>query len=124
MPDEPTAMDLLDPAPAPPEPDPPAEPPKPKRHVPGPIERKVRAELRNFPAEHRDGAIAAVAVRLAMEMDAGVVLGRDAAGHGREIRMCMVQLREWAPGGDAETGTDEVRRKREERLSRNNAVPG
>lgn len=73
-------------------------------------------DLRPLPDGLRKGGIAAAAIRLAMELDAGIVIGRDAAGHGREIRMCIAQLREWAPGSASEDLTDEVRARRERNL--------
>lgn len=107
---QPTEMDRLDPAPPPP------PPPRPPRRRAGPVELAVQRDLKTLPAEHRRGAIATAALRLAMELDAGVVLGRDAAGHVREIRQCVVQLRDWAPGSQAGDSTDEARDKRERRL--------
>jgi hypothetical protein len=76
----------------------------------------VAHDLVPLPEHLRKGGVAAAALRLAMEMDAGVVLGRDAAGHAREIRQCITALREWAPGAAADDKTDEVRDRRERRL--------
>ena len=81
------------------------------------MELAVAARLRTLPGELRKGPVAACMVRLARELDAGIVIGRDAAGHAREIRMCETQLREWAPGTAAGDSTDEVRERRERRLA-------
>lgn len=74
-------------------------------------------DLARFPDDLRTGGIAAAALQLAHELDAGIVLGRDAAGHAREIRMCITQLTEFAPGEVKGDSTDEVRARRERRLA-------
>lgn len=133
LPEAPSAMDLLDPAPyLPPEPPPSQadeslirgieerQQDRPKRNAPrrkGPVELAVLRDLKAFPDDLRQGGIAAAALRMAMELDAGIVLGRDAAGHAREIRQCLVQLREFAPGEVRGDATDEIRERREKRLA-------
>jgi hypothetical protein len=82
----------------------------------GPVETAVCHDLGPLPDYLRKGGVAAAAVRLAAELDMGVVTGRDAAGHAREIRQCLTALREWAPGAAADDHTDEVRARRERRL--------
>ena len=73
-------------------------------------------DLAPLPEYLRKGGVAAAALRLAMELDTGIVAGRDAAGHAREIRQCITALREWAPGAAADDKTDEARGRRERRL--------
>lgn len=83
---------------------------------PGPIALAVERDLAGYPPELAGGAIAATALRLAFELDSGIVMGRDAAGHSREIRLAMQALRELAPVGDSGDQTDEIRARRERRL--------
>jgi hypothetical protein len=114
----PTALDRLDPAPVSsgrPE-DPLPSPPGEKPYRPGYIERAVMADLRNFPDEFAKGAIGASARRLARELDMGIVVGRDAAGHAREIRQAVTTLRELAPGERKGDATDDLRARREARM--------
>jgi hypothetical protein len=111
---QPSALDMLDPAPVPVAG--PPSPPKPKPYRPGVIEQAVMADLRNFPDEFAKGAIAASARRLARELDMGMVIGRDAAGHAREIRQAITTLREMAPGERKGDATDDLRARREARM--------
>jgi hypothetical protein len=114
---QPTALDILDPAPVPAvSPDDAPLPPKPKPYRPGTIEQAVMADLRNFPEEFAKGAIGASARRLARELDMGLVVGRDAAGHAREIRQAITTLREMAPGERKGDATDDLRARREARM--------
>lgn len=105
-------MDRLDPHPVPAAPAPPESP---ERHI-GDVEEAVQRDLSHLPDDLRRGGIAATALRLAQDLDRGLVTGRDAAGHGREIRMCLAQLRDWAPGENKGDQTDEVRQRREQRM--------
>lgn len=114
---EPTALDLLDPAPAQPEPDIAAPPPRPRRRRKGPIEQAVGRDLALLPADLRRGGIATSALRLARELDSMIVVGRDAAGHAREIRQCLMTLREISPGEKKGDKTDELGARREARLA-------
>lgn len=107
--------------PVPPQPDPPVPPPVRRRHRAGPVEISVNRDLRKLPEDLRKGAIAASVIRLARELDAGIVMGRDAAGHAREIRLSVLTLRELAPAGEKGDQTDEVRARRERRLSQEEA---
>jgi hypothetical protein len=114
---QPSALDMLDPAPVPVTgPPQPPSPPKAKPYRPGVIEQAVMADLRNFPDEFARGAIAASARRLARELDTGMVIGRDAAGHAREIRQAITTLREMAPGERKGDATDDLRARREARM--------
>jgi hypothetical protein len=116
---QPSALDMLDPAPVPvAEPVPPGRepPPPPEPYQPGFIEQAVMADLLNFPAEFARGAIAASALRLARELDMGLVVGRDAAGHAREIRQSITTLREMSPGERQGDKTDDLRTRREARM--------
>jgi hypothetical protein len=97
-------------------PQPPAAQPQRQRRRKGPIEQAVAHDLAPLPEYLRKGGVAAAALRLATELDMGVVMGRDAAGHAREIRQCLTVLREWAPGAAADDKTDEARGRRERRL--------
>lgn len=107
-------LDRLDPAPrerlAPP------GPPRPRRKV-GTVERAVRAELKVLPDDLRKGGIAAVIIELAQVMDLHVLDPRNQSGHAREIRQGLMTLREMAPGERKGDQTDEVRERRERRLT-------
>jgi hypothetical protein len=110
---EPTAMDTLDPQPAPAPP--PRRRPPPRRK--GANEKAVLEDLKALPADLRKGAIAAVALGLARDLDDGDMSARDKAGMYAQLRMAMVTLREIAPGEAKGDHTDEVRERRERRLS-------
>jgi hypothetical protein len=74
------------------------------------------ADLGQFSGESSKG-IAAATRRLAREMDMGMVIGRDAAGHAREIRQAITTLREMSPGERKGDATDDLRARREQRLA-------
>jgi hypothetical protein len=115
----PTAMDALDPAPvhpAPVHPAPARRRPPPRRR--GANETAVRRDLEALPPDLRKGAIAAVALGLARDLDEGGMTARDKAGMYAQLRMAMVTLREIAPGEAKGDHTDEVRERREKRLNR------
>jgi hypothetical protein len=119
--DGPSELDRLDPSPAAEAQPPdlaPLSKPRPKRRQIGALERAVREDLKRLPEDLARGGIAAAALRLATELDAGLVIGRDAASHAREMRQCLTQLRDWAPGASSEDKTDEVRARREARMRR------
>ena len=81
------------------------------------METALRADLARLPDGLRKGAIAASLIRLAAELDLGMVTGRDAAGHAREIRLGMLTLAELAPAGEKDDTTDRTRERRERRLA-------
>ena len=83
----------------------------------GPIESAVLSDLLEFPAKMRDGAVAVGALTCARVLDEGGLSPRDAAGYLREMRLSMAQLREMAPGEVKGDSTDEVRQRREKRLT-------
>jgi hypothetical protein len=68
--------------------------------------REMAVQLEEGALEPADAAVRlrALAGRLAGSMSA-----RDAAGAVREMRMCITQLREWNPGGEAGDATDAAR---------------
>ena len=109
-------LDRLDPAPVTAPPSPPPLP-KPRRQPVGPREKGVRHDLRLLPGELRKGGIAAGIIGLAQDLDRGFVIGRDAASHQREIRQGLTVLREQAPGDRKGDATDDLRERRERRLS-------
>lgn len=100
----PTELDRLDPAPRAP------------RRRRGPNETAVRRDLEALPEDLRKGAIAAVALGLARDLDEDGMTARDKAGMYAQLRMAMVTLREIAPGEAKGDSTDEVRARRERRL--------
>ncbi len=118
----PTALDVLDPAPAgPPAPEAPAPAApaaKPKPYRKGLVELGVQRDLAELPEKLRKGGTAAAVLQLARELDTHLVAGRDAAGHAREIRLALAQLAEMSPSGAKADTTDEVRARREQRLNR------
>jgi hypothetical protein len=103
--------------PAEPPPEQQPEPPKPPPRRKGPVELATARDLKALPAVMRTGALAATALMLARELDGLDMTARDTAGHARELRMHMTQLAEMAPGGTKGDATDEVRERRERRLS-------
>jgi hypothetical protein len=68
--------------------------------------RDMASQLEEGALEPADaaGRLRALAGRIAGSMSA-----RDAAGHAREMRMCITQLREWNPGGETGDATDAAR---------------
>jgi hypothetical protein len=101
-----TELDRLDPAPPPPK--------APRRNRK--IELAVGKDLRAMPAALRQSALAATALDLARDLDAGGMTPRDKAGHARELRMHMNDLTAMAPGERKGDATDEVRARRERRM--------
>jgi|SRR5580765_5255011 len=94
--------------------------PSPPRQQPrrkGPVELATVRDLRGLPPSMRQGALAATALKLACEIDTAALTARDLAGHARELRMHMTQLFDSAPGGAKGDATDEVRERREKRLT-------
>lgn len=89
---------------------------------PGKMEQGVQRDLDRFPAEIRDGAIAQVALYAARQLDglnnAFDLPARDAAAFLAQIRHCMVQLRDWAPGEVKDDATDVAQKNRDSRLLR------
>jgi hypothetical protein len=81
------------------------------------MEEAVKSDLAQLPPAMRGGAVAAVALWSAQQLDNGGLAPRDAAGFAREVRLAMAQLREMAPGDVKGDVTDEVRVRREKRLA-------
>lgn len=98
-----------------PAPVPPAARPAPRRK--GKVEIAVSRDLARMPDWMRKGGLAATALKLAAELDAGGIAPRDAAGYAREIRLCLAALADMAPGDARGDQTDEVRERRERRLA-------
>jgi hypothetical protein len=78
--------------------------------------KTVLDAMKRLPDDPDLHLIALGALVLARELDAGMVDGRDKAGHVREVRQCVTVLREMAPEKKAGSKTDELARKREERM--------
>ena len=83
--------------------DPPPRPRRPPRRKIGPEERGVRASLKLI--ARADPALAAQVIETAQEIDRGELLGRDRIAARGQIRQCIVQLREWNPGGETKDST-------------------
>jgi hypothetical protein len=83
----------------------------------GPLELAVMRDLRAMPDALRLSAIAASAINLAREIDTLDMTARDTAGHTRELRMCMTQLADLAPGERKGDSTDMLRERRERRMA-------
>jgi len=109
---EPSELDRLDPAPQ--IQLPPRRPPPRRR---GPQETAVLRDLRALPDDLRKGGVAAVALGLARDIDMDVMPSRDKTAAYAQLRMALVTLREIAPGEARGDHTDEVRERRERRLS-------
>jgi hypothetical protein len=110
----PSELDRLDPAPKAARP--PRAPRAPVRRK-GPAETAVLRDLRALPDDLRQGGIAAAALQLARALDAGDMSPRDLSATAAQLRMSLVTLREIAPGEAKGDHTDEVRERRERRLS-------
>lgn len=80
------------------------------------MEERVRHDLAKLPEDMRNGAVAGVALFCARVLDEGALTPRDAQGFARELRLAEAQLREMAPGEVAGDATDEVQKKRAERM--------
>ena len=93
-----------------------------EEHVPGDVEKGVQADLDRLPPEMRSGGIAQVALYAARQLDglnnAFDLPARDAAAFLAQIRHCMTQLREWAPGEVQDDPTETARQRREGRMLR------
>ena len=81
------------------------------------LEESVRVDLAGLPVSMRRGGVARVALMCARILDAGGLTPRDAAGFAREMRLALAQLREMAPGEVKGDLTDEIKSRREKRLS-------
>jgi hypothetical protein len=68
------------------------------------LDMAVQLDEGGLEPEDAADRLRALARRLAGSMSA-----RDSAGHAREMRMCLAQLREWNPGGETGDATDEAR---------------
>ena len=90
---------------------------RPPRRQKGLIELAVTRDLRAMPDALRLSAIAASALNLAREIDTLEMTARDTAGHTRELRMCMTQLADLAPGERKGDSTDMLRERRERRMA-------
>jgi len=77
----------------------------------------VRNDLARLPPEMRVGGIAQSALLCAQALDQGDLLPRDFQALIRELRLALAHLQDTAPGDRRGDTTDEVRRKREERLA-------
>ena len=91
---------------------------------PGEIESGVLIDLARLPDEMQSGGIAAEALYMARMLDNGALNDlqpRDAASYLAQLRHCLVQLRDWAPGAVEDDPTDMARKNREGRLL--HAVP-
>jgi hypothetical protein len=85
----------------------------------GPMEKSVQSDLKRLPAEMRDGGIAQIALFAARQLDGAgdaELPHRDAAAYLAQMRHCLVQLRDWAPGEVKDDPTDTARKNREARM--------
>ena len=89
---------------------------KPRRKI-GPQERAVRNELRTLTTELARGAVARAMITLAQEADAGGLSARDLAQILRELRQSSQYLREISPDAGVGDEIDELRKRREQRLT-------
>jgi hypothetical protein len=79
-------------------------------------EAAARRDLATLPDQYRRSAVAETYLMLCRRIDAGVS-ARDAASLTREIRMCLLTLFELAPAQQTSDPLDEVRARREKRLT-------
>jgi hypothetical protein len=87
---------------------------------PGNVERGVLKDLSRLPEDLRSGGIAQVALYAARQLDglnnAFDLPARDAAAFLAQVRHCMTQLRDWAPGEVEDDPTENKRQAREKRM--------
>jgi hypothetical protein len=89
---------------------------RPRRKI-GPQEKAVRKELRGLPADIAQGAVGQAMITLAQEADIGGLGARDLSQILREIRLSSEYLREISPAAGQGDEIDELRQRRENRLS-------
>lgn len=82
------------------------------------IEQGTREDLRTLPKAMQAGGLARTAIWLATQLDSGQMIPRDAAAYAAQIRHCLVQLHDWAPGEVKGDATDEAREAREKYMLR------
>jgi hypothetical protein len=80
------------------------------------IEAAARKDLAALPAEYRNSALAKSYLLQARRLDAGVS-GRDVAMLSREMRLTLLSLYELAPAKHASDPVDELKARREQRMS-------
>lgn len=80
------------------------------------IEAAARRDLAPMPAEYRNSGIGKAYLLLARTLDAGVP-ARDKAVLAREMRLCLELLKNLAPDKGAEDFVDEVKARREKRMT-------
>jgi hypothetical protein len=84
----------------------------------GEMEASVAADLSLLPDALARGALAIEALVFARMIDRGELPPREAIAAGAQIRQCMVQLHEWAPGEVKDDKTDKAQERRERGLLR------
>lgn len=89
---------------------------RPRRKI-GPQERAVKTELKGLPADVANGAVARAMLILAAQADTGELSARDLAQVLREIRQSAAYLREISPPAGSGDEIDELRQRREHRLT-------
>ena len=85
---------------------------------PGQQEQGVLNDLSRMPPELAEGSLAALALALAQQADSGELPPREAIAAAAQIRQCMVQIRDWAPGTDTGDSTDVKRERMEKQMLR------
>jgi hypothetical protein len=83
----------------------------------GHVEAALRKDLGTLPAELREGALAATCQVLARRIDAGMS-ARDAITAAKELRTTLGTLISQAPAREDGDVIDELRARRENRLSK------
>lgn len=86
------------------------------------MEKSARKDLAALPPQYRTSAIAQAYLLLARRLDAGVS-ARDSAQLAREMRLALLALYELAPAKHDIDPVDELRVKREQRMTADAAAP-
>lgn len=79
------------------------------------VERAARRDLKELSA-YGDSAVARTYLLLARQLDFGLP-AREAAAAAREMRLIFLALHELSPAGEGGDYTDEVRARREARMT-------
>lgn len=93
--------------------DQPAKTGVPVKRAPLSIEAAARRDLRAFPPEYRNSAIAKAYLLMARRLDAGLSAG-ETARLVQQMRMTLLTLNELAPPAPEASHTDELQAKREQ----------
>jgi hypothetical protein len=85
---------------------------------PGGIEEALLRDLSEFPGEAADTVLAKSALFMARQLDAGEVAPREVTQYTKEVRLCLLQVRELYPPAEDNDDTETRQAKFQERRRR------